>query len=437
MDGAVNSRLPAGPASMADGTAVRLHGRPAATVAEREPGLPAFAGGIPVRGPERPLPFGALAVGEEEIAAVANCLRSGWIGPGQRVEEFEREFANYKSAPYSIAVSSGTAALQLALFGIGIQPGDEVIVPSMTFPPSLHTIFHAGAVPVMADCQRDTFCIDPEDAARRVTRRTKAILAVHMCGRCCDLEALSDIARRHRLRILEDCAHAIEASSAGRPSGLGGDVGCFSFYATKNLTTGDGGMVLTRDRRLYRRMRRVSLQGLTSGVWTRYVSGDRSYEVISTGFRCAMNDIAASLGLVQLRHLEQRWSKRERLWQTYLTGLRDLPLTLPPPASAGSRHAYHLFSVLTDSAALRSLLMQGLRAEHIGFGSHYRPAHMQRYFRRKLGIRPGDLPNAAYVGERTLSLPLSTAMSEQDVLDVCLAIRRIVTHAGPEWRAAG
>lgn len=393
--------------------------------------LPAIAGGVPVREPHRPLLLGAPSVGEDEISAIAQCLRSGWIGPGQRVAEFESEFARYKGAPHAIAVSSGTAAIQLALFGIGIKPGDEVIVPAMTFAPSLHTIIHAGATPVLADCDQATFGIDPVDVERRITSRTKAILAVHMCGRCCDMSALLDLARRHGLKVIEDCAHAIEATLDGRPSGLMGDIGCFSFYATKNLTTGDGGMVLTRDDRLHRRMRRVALQGVTAGAWKRFVCGRRSYQVVSPGFRCAMNDIAAAIGLTQLRRLEERWRRRERLWQTYAAELQGLPLRFQAPVPPNSRHARHLLSAVLDveSAGLsRAALVEALWAENIGCGVHYQPVHEQRYFRRKLGVRKGDLPNASYVGERTLSLPMSPDLSEQDIADVAEALRRILRY---------
>lgn len=392
-------------------------------------GIPAYAGGIPVRSANGPIIFGEPEVGEAEIAAIADCIRSGWIGPGRLVEEFERAFATYKGASGAIAVSSGTAALHLAMLAVGIRPGDEVIAPSMTFSPSLHTILNLGATPVLADCRRDTACLDPEDIEHRITARTRAILAVHMCGRCCEMGPIMEVARRYNLKVIEDCAHAIEAVHEGTPSGLLGDIGCFSFYATKNLTTGDGGMVITQNDRLLRRMRRLALQGLTVGVWQRFSQRCNSYRVVAPGLRCAMNDIAAAMGLVQLRSIEERWLKRQRLWRTYLDGLRDLAVTVPAKVSFGSRHAHHLFTVQVESGVSRGALLDALQAENIGCGVHYVPAHEQPYFRRKLSVRRSDLPQASLVGERTLSLPLSTRMTEGDIADVCFALGRILNHS--------
>src|SRR3990167_2995921 len=215
--------------------------------------LPALAGGAPIRPEEHRLIFGAPVICEAEIASVVECLRSRWIGLGGKVQCFEQEFARYKGAPDAAAVSSGTAAIHLALIALGIGPGDEVIAPSMTFCSTIHSILHAGATPVLVDCRRATFNIAPEAIEARITPRTKAILVVHMCGRCCEMDPILDLARRRRLRVIEDCAHAIESQYHGRPAGLLGDAGCFSFYATKNLTTGDGGMVIARERRWIRR----------------------------------------------------------------------------------------------------------------------------------------------------------------------------------------
>src|SRR5271169_1214208 len=214
-------------------------------------GLPAIAGGNPVRSRANRLVFGAPVLGEEEIASVAECIRSQWIGLGPRVERLEQEFARYKGAPYAVGVSSGTAAIHLALLALGIGAGDEVIAPAMTFCSTIHAIVHTGAKPVLVDCSRSTFNIDPAQIEDRITSRTRAMLVVHMCGRCCEMDPILDIARRYGLHVIEDCAHAIEATHRGNPAGLMGDVGCFSFYPTKNITTGDGGMVITRDRQVY------------------------------------------------------------------------------------------------------------------------------------------------------------------------------------------
>jgi dTDP-4-amino-4,6-dideoxygalactose transaminase len=391
--------------------------------------LPAIAGGEPIRARERRLIFGAPVIGEAEIASVVDCLRSNWIGLGGRVERFEQEFALYKGAPHAVGVSSGTAAIHLALLALGIGAGDEVIAPAMTFCSTVHSIVHTGAKPVLVDCNRATFNIDPAQIEPRITSRTKAILAVHMCGRCCEMDPILDIARRHGLRVIEDCAHAIEATHNGTPAGLMGDAGCFSFYPTKNITTGDGGMVITRDRQLYERVKILSLHGMTADAWSRFVGGPTGYEVIAAGFKYNMTDLAASLGLPQLTTIEERWRQREQVWLSYNHRLKQLPLLLPPPPTAGSRHAYHLFTPLLDDIGVdRQTIITALDAENIGVGIHYIPVHQHPYYRQQFGFADADFPNASFVGERTISLPLSSAMSEQDVDDMATALTRIFRY---------
>ncbi|HZP21905.1 MAG TPA: DegT/DnrJ/EryC1/StrS family aminotransferase [Terriglobales bacterium] len=393
--------------------------------------LPAIAGGVPVRTREARLVFGAPVIGEAEIASVVDCLRSRWIGLGPRVEQFEAAFARYKDAPFAAAVSSGTAAIHLALIALGIGPGDEVIAPAMTFCSTIHCIVHAGATPVLLDCDRSTFNLDPELIEKRVTPRTKAIIAVHMCGRCCELDAILDIARRHGLRVIEDCAHAIEATDRGRAAGTMGDAGCFSFYPTKNVATCDGGMVITRDRALYERVKVLSLHGMTADAWSRFVGGPSGYEVVDAGFKYNMTDLAAALALSQLEKVDEHWRRRAELWLAYDQRLAGLPLQLPAPTQAGSRHACHLYTPLLQLeqiGATREQIIAALDAENIGVGIHYVSVHRQPYYRQRFGFRDADFPNATSVGERTLSLPLSAAMSEQDVDDVAAALRRIFRH---------
>ncbi len=392
--------------------------------------LPAVAGGTPVRSRENRLVFGAPSLGEEEIASVAQCIRSGWIGLGSRVERFEQEFARYKGAPYALAVSSGTAAIHLALTVLGIGPGDEVIAPAMTFCSTIHSIVHTGAKPVLVDCRPDTFNIDPAQIGQRITPRTRAILAVHMCGRSCEMDPILDVARRYGLRVIEDCAHAIESTYHGNAAGLMGDIGCFSFYPTKNITTGDGGMVITSEPELFQRAKILSLQGMTAGAWSRFVGETGGYEVIAAGFKYNMTDLEAALGLPQLAKIEQRWRQRERLWLQYNEQLKGLPLLLPV-TEPDSRHAYHLYTpllVLEELRVGRTEIIAALEAENIGVGIHYVPVHQQPYYRQQFGFVDSDFPNAVWVGERTLSLPLSPAMSEQDVSDVVMALTRICRY---------
>lgn len=393
--------------------------------------LPAIAGGAPLRRRENRLVFGAPVIGEAEIASVVECLRSRWIGLGARVEQFEREFARYKNAPYAAAVSSGTAAIHLALIALGVGPGDEVIAPAMTFCSTVHSIIHTGALPVLVDCDRASFNIDAELIEEKITPRTKAILVVHMCGRCCDMDRILEIARRHDLRVIEDCAHAIEATHCGRATGLMGDAGCFSFYPTKNIATCDGGMVITRDRELHEQVKVLSLHGMTADAWSRFVGGPSGYEVVAAGFKYNMTDVAAAIALPQLETVEEYWGRREELWRAYNQRLAGLPLQLPPMGDSDSRHAYHLYTpllVLEEIGVSREKIIAALDAENIGVGIHYVPVHQQPYYRQRFGFKDADFPNAAFVGGRTLSLPLSPAMSELEVEDVANALTRIFRY---------
>lgn len=415
------------------------HAKPACTegaggghpIPLREDDVPAIAGGTPLRPNNARLVFGAPVIGEAEIASVVECLRGHWIGLGPRVEEFEREFARYKGAPYAAAVSSGTAAIHLSLLALGVGAGDEVLAPAMTFCSTIHSIVHTGARPVLMDCDRETFNIDPGLIEQKITARTRAILVVHMCGRCCDMDAVLDIARRHNLRVIEDCAHAIEATYHGRPAGLLGDAGCFSFYPTKNIATCDGGMVITRDAGLQQRVKVLSLHGMTADAWSRFVGGPSGYEVVDAGFKYNMTDIAAALALPQLAMVEEHWRRRERIWQVYQERLRGLPMQLPAPPEHNTRHAYHLYTPLLSLEEIgvsREKVIAALDAENIGVGIHYVPVHQQPYYRGRFGFSNDDFPNATWVGERTISLPLSPATSERDVDDVANALRRIFRY---------
>lgn len=393
--------------------------------------LPVIAGGIPIRPANRRLVFGAPLIGEAEINSVLDCLRSRWIGLGARVEQFERAFAAYKSAPYAAAVSSGTAAIHLALLALDIGPGDEVIAPAMTFCSTVHSIVHTGAQPVLVDCDRQSFNLDPHRIEALITPRTKAIVAVHMCGRSCDMEAILAIARRHSLKVIEDCAHAIETTSDGQPAGLIGDAGCFSFYPTKNVATCDGGMVITRHQHVHDKVKILSLHGMTADAWSRFVGGPTGYEVVEAGFKYNMTDLAAALALPQLEAVEENWKRREQVWQMYNDRLRDLPLQLPADPQPGSRHAYHLYTPLLkleDIPVSRDEIIAALDAENIGVGIHYLPVHEHPYYRQRFGFQNSDYPNADFVGKRTLSLPLTAAMSELDVNDVTSALRRIFRY---------
>jgi len=377
------------------------------------------------------LVFGSPAIGEEEIAEVVATLRSGWIGTGPRVQRFECEFAGYVDSPHAVAVNSCTAALHLALLALGVGPGDEVIVPAMTFAATANVVVHTGARPVFADVDRGTLCLDPEAAARRVTARTRAIMPVHFAGRPCEMDSILALAREHGLAVVEDCAHAIETLYHGRHAGLLGDFGAFSFYVTKNVVTAEGGMVTTHDAAAAQRLKTLGLHGLDADAWMRFSdSGFRHYEVVEPGFKYNMTDLQAALGIHQLARVEQNLGRRQEIWARYDAAFADLPVFLPAAEAPGTRHARHLYTLLLDVDRLRvdrDAVQAALHERNIGTGIHYRAVHLHRYYRETHGWARGDLPNSEWISDRTLSLPLSPKLDDDDVDDVIRAVRSTLT----------
>ncbi|MBI4068419.1 DegT/DnrJ/EryC1/StrS family aminotransferase, partial [Candidatus Kaiserbacteria bacterium] len=296
------------------------------------------------------LAFGSPLIGEAEIEEVVKTLKSGWVSTGPKTHQFEEDFKKYVGAKYAVAVNSCTAAMHLALLTIGVGQGDEVIVPAMTFASTANVIVHCGAKPIFADCDRKTMNIDPKDVERKITPHTKAIMVVHIAGRPCDMDAIMELAKKHDLKVVEDAAHAVETKYKGRSVGTVGDIGCYSFYATKNLVTGEGGMVVTNNEAYAKRIRVLSLHGMNKFAWNRYGNeGYQHYEFVEAGFKYNMSDIQASLGIHQLARIEKNWKRREEIWKKYSAALKGLPLVLPAPVEEGDRHAYHLFTVLIDT----------------------------------------------------------------------------------------
>ncbi len=311
----------------------------------------------------------------------------------------------------------------------GVGAGDEVVTTSLTFCATANAIVHTGATPVLVDCERHTLNIDPKAIEAAITPRTKAIVPVHFAGRPAALDELERIAERHGLLLIEDAAHAIETSYKGRKIGSIGDFTCFSFYVTKNMTTGEGGMVTTDDPELAKRIQVYGLHGLSADAWSRFSDkGYRHYEVIFPGYKYNLTDAAASLGLAQLPRLPAWLARRERIWAEYDAAFADLPLTLPAPAEPDTVHARHLYTVLVrdEAPVTRDEFMARMHARGIGTGVHYRPVHVQPYYRERFGYRPEQLPNAAYVGERTVSLPLSPSLSDDEVARVVRTVRELL-----------
>ena len=375
---------------------------------------------------EKFLTFGSPAIGEEEIAEVLDTIRSGWLGTGPRTERFEREFAGYLDVKHCVAVSSCTAALHLAMLAAGIKKGDEVIVPAMTFCSTANAVIHAGATPVFADITLPEMTIDPADVRRKITKRTKAILPVHLHGRPADMDALRTLARRNGLILVGDAAHAVEARYRGKTSGQLCDSTCYSFYVTKNMTTVEGGMVATGRGQWADRIKVLALHGMSRDAWARYSDkGYRHYEVVSAGFKYNMTDLQASFGLHQLRRLEQNLARRETIWETYNRALTGVPLILPADPAPGTRHARHIYAVrVTPDAPLgRDRLIEELYKRNIGTGVHFTALPLHRFFRKTYGCKKGDFPNAEAVGATTLSLPLSPKLTDADVQDVVAAVK--------------
>lgn len=377
--------------------------------------------------------FGSPSIGAEEIAAVSRTLESLWIGTGPRVHEFERAFARMVGVDHALATSSCTAALHLAMAASGVGAGDEVITTAMTFCATANAIVHTGATPVLVDCQRDTMNIDPAAVEAAITPRTRALVPVHFAGRPVDMRALRKIADKYGLLIIEDAAHAIEAVYHGKRAGGLGDIGCFSFYVTKNMTTGEGGMVTTNDAKLAERVRIYGLHGMSADAWSRFSDqGFKHYEVVVSGFKYNLTDLAASLGLVQLPKLVGWHARREELWARYDSAFADLPLVLPKAPDAETVHARHLYTVLVrdDAAVTRDQFMAQMHKRGVGTGVHYRALNGQRFYRERWGYRPDDMPNATYIGERTVSIPLTPRLTELQVERVIDATRAVASGQG-------
>lgn len=392
--------------------------------------------------------FGAPQIEEEEIREVVDSLRSGWIGTGPRVARFEDAFRAYRGAKYAVAVNSCTAALHVSMVAAGIRPGDEVITTPLTFAATANAVIHVGGTPVFVDVRRETQNIDPDrirdflrhactrerktgiPVNRRTHRRIRALLPVHFAGRPCEMEALREIAEEYHLVLIEDAAHAIEAEYHGRKIGTIGDIACFSFYVTKNVITGEGGMVLTEDEELASRIKIYALHGLSKDAWKRYSDeGFKHYEVLYPGFKYNMMDLQAAIGIHQLARVEQNWRRREEIWRRYDEAFHELPVHVPSEPAPDTRHARHLYTILVDdtrTSVTREEFQRRLHEAGIGTGVHYVALHLHPYYQQSLGYRCGDFAEAEFISNRTLSLPLSPKLSDDDVARIIRAVQRIL-----------
>jgi dTDP-4-amino-4,6-dideoxygalactose transaminase len=373
--------------------------------------------------------FGSPQIQEEEIDEVVATLRSGWIGTGPRVARFEQLFREYIGCREAVAVSSCTSALHLAMLVSGVGPGDEVITTPMTFCATANSVVHTGARPVFVDVEPDTGNIDPQLIAKAITPRTRVILPVHYTGRPCRMDAIEALARQHGLLLIEDAAHAVEAVYQGRKVGTIADLTCFSFYATKNVTTAEGGMITTRDPELAAKIKMYALHGLSQDAWRRFSDeGYKHYEARVAGFKYNMTDLQAALGLHQLARIEPNAQRRAQIWARYDEAFEHLPVTRPAPVESGTVHGRHLYTILLKTKAIgktRDQVLNELTRWNIGVGVHYTALHLHPYYRETFGHQPGDFPNAESIGARTLSLPFSAKLSDEDVTDVIAAVREV------------
>lgn len=377
------------------------------------------------------VPYFRLELSDEEVAAVERVLRSGWLTTGAEVAAFEREFAAALGEGLeAVAVNSNTAGMHLALEALGIGPGDQVLVPTLTFTATAEVVCYLGADPIFVDVDPQTLCIDVNDAARRLTANTKAIMPVHFAGRSADMRAIKQLADAHGLAVVEDAAHSFPATHEGTPVGAWGSAACvFSFYANKTITTGEGGMIVTADPRIAARCRIMRLHGIDRDAFDRYTGRSSAwrYDVIGAGYKYNLTDVAAALGRVQLSRAEPMRAHREKIARSYLGALRDCPLNLPEFLPAGDVHAWHLFPVslverFTEKD--RAKLAEHLDNHGIGYSVHYTPLHRLTYWRERYGLESADYPCADAYFQRCLSLPIHSSMRSDELEAVTETIKK-------------
>jgi dTDP-4-amino-4,6-dideoxygalactose transaminase len=375
------------------------------------------------------VPFHVPSIGSEEIRAVVETLESGWITTGPKTKCFEEAFARYIGARHAVAVNSCTAALHLSLEAIGLKEGDEVLLPTLTFTATAEVVTYFNARPVLVDVDPVHFNLSVEDAARKITPKTRCIIPVHFAGHACDMDPLLNLAGANGLAVVEDAAHAIPAKYKGRNIGTLSQATAFSFYATKTLATGEGGMVTTDDDALADRIRMMRLHGMSRDAWKRYrADGSWRYEVLEAGYKCNLTDIQAALGLVQLSRCEEMWRSRARIARRYTQALATMKAYSSVPVSEDVQHAWHLFVVLVDPAKLRihrDRVIEELRERGVGTAVHFIPLHLHRYYQENWGYRPGDFPVAEEYFDRCISLPIYPDMTEEETNQVIEALGEI------------
>lgn len=377
------------------------------------------------------LVFGSPLIEEEEINEVVDTLKSGWIGTGPKVQKFEENFKKYINVKNAVAVSSCTAGLHLSILALDLRQGDEVIVPALTFVATSNAVIHAGAKPVLVDVDKYKMTMDIEDFEKKITKKTKAVIPVHFAGRACDVASIMKIAKKYNLKIIHDAAHAIETEFEGKKIGSYNDISSYSFYVTKNVVTAEGGMITTNNNDLAAKIKIWALHGMDKHAWSRYSDkGFKHYDVLYPGYKYNMTDIQASLGIHQLAKVERHHKRRVEIWKRYKRELKNLPLTLPPEQEPNTKHGMHLFIVMLNLEEVKNTrdeLIAKLHKMNIGTGVHYRALHFHPYYKKTFGYKERDFPNSEFISHRTLSLPFSAKLSDEDVGDVVGALKEILS----------
>jgi perosamine synthetase len=372
-----------------------------------------------IDGPKLQVPFHRASVGEEEVRAASEVIRSGWLTMGPKTFEFEKEFAKYVGARHAVAVSTGTAALHLALEAAGVQEGDEVLLPTTTFTATAEAVIYLGARPVLVDIDPVTMNLDPEDAAQRITPRTTAIIPVHFGGQPCDMDEIHRLARAHQLRVIEDAAHALPSEFGGKRIGRLSEFTCFSFYATKTLTTGEGGMVTTDDATAADRMRLMRLHGIERDAWKRYrAEGSWHYDVLESGFKYNLTDFQSAIGLVQLAKCDALRTAREVIAERYSAALATFDELVIPTVRSDRNTSWHLYVLRLRLDLLtgdRNSFIDALQRRGVACSVHFIPLHMHPYYQREYGYRVGQFPRAEQEYRACLSLPIYPDMTDEEI----------------------
>lgn len=397
------------------------------------PQILAINGGTPVR--ETLLPYGRQSIEESDIEAVVEVLRSDWLTTGPKVAEFEETFASRVGSTHAVSFSSGTAALHAAAFAAGLRRGDEAITTPMTFAATANSVLYQGAVPGFADVSSDTLNLDPEQVARKISSKTKAILPVDYSGHPADIAAIIELARKHGLIVIEDACHALGAEYGGQKVGAIADMTVFSFHPVKHITTGEGGMVTTNSAHFAENLRRFRNHGISSDARARQKAGQWHYEMVALGYNYRLPDFACALGIQQLKRLDQNLARRRAIAAKYSTAFHSIPGLILPAVRPDVNPAWHLYPIRLELERLqvdRATIFRALRAENIGVNVHYIPVHYHPYYREQFGSRDGEFPLAEDAYARLISLPMFHGMTEQDVEDVIAAVHKVTRYFSNE-----